>query len=549
MSEFGFASAPTPEQLAGYDMNDLGNAMRLIRLIGGVVTDDGDVDAQGATLLFQLGGGWIGFNGKYWDRPYGEELARKSAHLVARKVRGLFREISDLSNAPAKEVMAFIKSCGSSGSTAAMLRQAQSYLTVEISAFDRDPMALNCKNGTLKMRVADGRLKTWLARHDPADRITKMAAVDYDPEAAAPLFVATALDSFPIAEELAYFRRTVGYGATGLTREQAFFVNQGRGRDGKSTLLDAIRKTLGTYAEVGDVQTFLEGMVGNAGGPSPDLVKLAGDVRFVVLSEPKRGAAWNEARLKAWTSGSPITARDLNAKNFNFNPIGKLYVECNPFPKPRGDDDGFWRRIKPILFRHQVPKDAIDRELPDKIEGELPGVLNWLLAGVGDWLCGGDDGKGGLRPPASLEGVLEAYRRSSSPFGDWLEERCVFGEAAGSAATLSGDLYADYKAWAEGQGIDKPMSQRAFGDALADRQVLVVKRDSTGKKVRGPIRLKTFEEREADVAAQGAVAGSVVIPAAEMASPSAGGSLGSDGVETLGREPGEDDVDDWGDRT
>lgn len=538
MSEYAFPSAPTPEELAKFDLNDLGNAMRLIRLIGGVIEDDGDVDPSEARLLYQLGGGWIGFNGRYWDRPYGEELARRSAHLVARKVAGLY-EYLKADGVPPKEAMTFIKSCGSSGATASMLRQAQSYLTVEIDAFDQDPLALNCRNGTLKIRLVEGRLVTSIAKHNPADRITKMAAVDYDPKALAPLFEGTARDSFPDKDELAYFQRTCGYGTTGLTREQAFFLNQGRGRDGKSTLLDAIRKTLGTYAEVGDVVTFLEGMQNNAGGPSPDLVKLAGDVRFVVLSEPKRGAAWNEARLKAWTSGSPITARDLNAKNFNFRPIGKLFVECNPFPKPRGDDDGFWRRIKPILFRRQVPKDEIDQELPDKIAAaELPGVLNWLLAGVGDWLTGGEDGKGGLRPPGSLESVLEAYRKSSSPFGDWLDERCVFGEAANKAQTLSAELYADYKAWSEDQGHDKPMSVRAFGDALSDRQVLVVKRDNTGKKVRGPIRLKTPAEREADALASD----TAIAPPANMASPSAGGSSGA----AMPAAFDADLADDWG---
>lgn len=518
---FSFGGSPSPEELARFDMNDLGNAMRLIRLAGGAIDEDGTVDATSCRLLFQLGGDWIGFNGRHWDRMYGPELARRMAHKVAAEARGLFVPFQAAHGATTKDIMTFIKSCGSAGATTSMLRQAQSYLTVEIDAFDRDPLALNCRNGTLKLRIKEssgaiGRderglleressgasagdrrllLERVLRPHDPADRITKMTAAAYDGGAGAPLFEGVVSASFPIAAEGAYFQRCCGYGSTGITREQAFFLNQGKGRDGKSTLLDAIRKTLGGYAEVGDVMTFLEGMNNNSGGPSPDLVKLSGDVRFVVLSEPKRGAAWNEARLKAWTSGSPITARDLNAKNFNFKPIGKLFVECNPFPKPRGDDDGFWRRIKAILFRRQVPLADIDMELPEKIErSELPGILNWLLAGVEDWLCG-DGGKGGLRPPASLEEVLENYRRQSSPFGDWLDACCVWGEAAKGEMTAAGELYADYKTWSEAEGHDKPMSVRAFGDALSDRQVMVVKKDAKGRKVRGPIRLKPQWER------------------------------------------------------
>jgi putative DNA primase/helicase len=52
----------------------------------------------------------------------------------------------------AKEFFKFCNATGSAGKTSAMLRQAQSYLMVEIDAFDRDPLALNCLNGTVKMR-------------------------------------------------------------------------------------------------------------------------------------------------------------------------------------------------------------------------------------------------------------------------------------------------------------------------------------------------------------------------------------------------------------
>lgn len=494
------AVPPSPADLAGYDRNDYGNGLRLIRLAGGRIEDDGRVDASASTLLFLHGSGWVGFNGKHWDRTFGEDLARRMAHGVARALRG---EVAALmaEGAPAKEVFKFVDHAGSAGATSAMLRQAQSYLTVEITAFDRDPLALNCGNGTLKLRVVDGKLQRVLRAHDPADRITKICGVDYDAKARAPLFEGVHADSFPDAVEGRYFQRTCGYGATGLTREQAFFLNQGKGRDGKSTLLDACRKALGTYAETGDVLTFLEGAMTSGSGPSPDLVKLSGDVRFVVLSEPKRGAAWNESRLKSWTSGSPIQARDLNAKPFSFKPVGKLFVECNPFPKPRGDDDGFWRRIKPVLFRRQVPKSAIDQELPDKIErDELPGILNWLLDGAADWLCGGEDGRGGLRAPASLDKVVDDYRKQSSPMGEWLTEFCITGPEAKGCEEGASFLYKTFKAWAEEQGQEKIPAQRSFGDFLTNNQIMP-RKDGQGNVRRGPVRLKTESERAAEWAA------------------------------------------------
>lgn len=531
---YAYPSAPSPEEMARFDLNDLGNAMRLIRLAGGTIDDDGEVDVTHVTLLYQLGLGWVGYNGRYWDRKFGDQLARRLAHQVAREIRGLYDELTKgartLSPAAA---LKFIDGCGSRGSTSAMLAQAESYLTVEIDDFDQHPLALNCRNGTLwlewKPEAEDPakRFQVKKRKHQAADRLTRYVDADYDAKAAAPQFLATVAASLPDPEVAGFFKRAQGYSATGTTHEQAMFICQGLGRDGKSTILDALRETLGGYGAVGQVATFLDVGTQQASGAAPDIVKLSGDVRMVVLSEPPRGAKLNEGLLKAWTSGSPITARELREKPFDFRPIGKLWMECNAFPVARGDDDGVWRRIKPILFENQVPEEKMDRLLPAKLKAEKAGILNWLIEGVGDWLARG------LDPPARVIKALDDYRKQSSPFGDWLNERCVWGKAAAGQRTLSGDLYANYKSWAEDQGHDRPMSQRAFGDALHQRQILLAGKDAAGKKFRGPIRLKTGEELTADQARSEAV----------VRAPVLGGSAGGPSGQEL-FEPGAFDADD-----
>lgn len=487
-------AAPSPERLAQFDMNDFGNAMRLILMGGGEINEDGDVDTTNCRLLFLLGLGWIGFNGRFWDRECGEDEARKLAHRTARAIRGC-AQAWEAQSKPVKEIYKFFDQCGSAGATSAMLKQAQSYLTVRIEVFDRDPLAINCRNGTLKMRfdprAGEGqRFRSFMTPHDPSDRITRMAAVDYDPKAAAALFRGVVATSLPEVDEQAFFKRLMGYSSTGRTEEQAFALVQGRGRDGKSTILDACREALGTYGVAASPDTFLEGGMRSGSDAAPDLIALSGDTRLAVLSEPKRGSKFNEGLLKAWTSGSPISARDLHSKPINFRPKAKIIFECNAFPVARGDDDGIWRRVLTPQFRHQVPEDEMDRLLPEKLrESELPGILNWLVEGVGDWLE-----TGSLAMPEGLKAVLDDYRKSSSPFGDWLRERCWTGEKAGTDRELSGVLYSDFKKWFEDQGFEKPMSTRAFGDALRDRQIGLMGKDKAGLKYRGPIRLKTIQE-------------------------------------------------------
>lgn len=480
----------SPEDMALFPRNDIGNAMRLILLAGGAVRKSGQVDSLNSTLLYRRGGGWIGFNGVYWDQDLGEELARKLAHQVANLLPSLYPFWVELEKMPPKEFFKFCNESGSAGKTSAMLRQAQSYLMVEIDAFDRDPMALTCLNGTVKMRWRDGQFSVSLEDHTPADRITRCCTVGFDAAASCPLFESIVKTSMPDKAERRYLHQTLGYGSTGYAHEQVFFFFQGRGSDGKSTILDACRETIGSYGLAAAPATFLEGGMKSGSDAAPDLIALSGDTRLAVLSEPPRGSKMNEGLLKSWTSGSPISARDLHAKPINFRPKAKLFFEMNSFVVARGDDDGIWRRLRPLLFRHQVKEKDRDRLLPKKLEPERPGILNWLIAGVGDWLE-----VGALAPPESLIKVVEDYRRSSSPFGDWLAEFCVVGEEAGEHRELSSALYASFKSWSEDSGNDRVMAAAAFGNALRDRQIGLRGKNANGNKYRGPIRLKTPAER------------------------------------------------------
>ncbi|MCA6349421.1 hypothetical protein, partial [Phenylobacterium sp.] len=128
-------------------------------------------------------------------------------------------------------------------------------------------------------------------------------------------------------------------------------------------------------------------------------------------------------------------------------------------------------------------------ELGRKLRAEYPGILNWIVEGVAEWL------DRGLDPPERVKAALEDYRKGSSPFGEWFAERLVLEPGV---KTLASDFYADFKGWCEEQGIERVMTLTAFGNALADRQVIRAGRDGTGKVYRGGARLKTPAELAAE---------------------------------------------------
>jgi len=107
-----------------------------------------------------------------------------------------------------------------------------------------------------------------------------------------------------------------------------------------------------------------------------------------------------------------------------------------------------------------IPKEQIDKELPDKLLTEAEGILAWAVEGARLWYSEG------LAKPAEVEAAKDQWREDMDQLGRFINERCVAGdECRASAATL----YADYKQWATDGGERSPLTSTAFGTKLADR--------------------------------------------------------------------------------
>jgi phage/plasmid-associated DNA primase len=127
-------------------------------------------------------------------------------------------------------------------------------------------------------------------------------------------------------------QRIYGMTLTALVSDQAFYVFQGKGGDGKSMTNSIVADLQGDYFRSTSPQTFLEGKQRNASDHQSDIVRLRGDIRLVVCDEPKARSVWNGERIKQVT-GSLITARAPNAvEEITFKPHWKLICECNPLP-------------------------------------------------------------------------------------------------------------------------------------------------------------------------------------------------------------------------
>src|SRR5207245_241466 len=111
-------------------------------------------------------------------------------------------------------------------------------------ALDADPWLLNVLNGTVDLRTGD------LLAHRKEDLVTKLAPVEYDRRASAPIFTGFLNQIMDGDRDLiAYLQRAVGIALVGKVEEHVLFFLHGLGANGKSTFLSALVYVMGDYAK------------------------------------------------------------------------------------------------------------------------------------------------------------------------------------------------------------------------------------------------------------------------------------------------------------
>ena len=339
-------------------------------------------------------------------------------------------------------------------------QHAAPYLATAIDAFDADPWMINVNNGTLVVdREAEGFVR--FKAHDPADLITKISPVDYDPAAACPVFAKFLERVQPDEDNRRFVTDWLGYSLTGDATEQQLAVFHGAGGNGKGVIMRIATYIAGDYARATPIETFLaEGAPRNASAPTPERAALPG-VRMLTASEPQKNARFDEGFIKMVTGGDKVSARDLNKSQFEFLPVFKLTISANHRPKVNDQTEGIWRRMNLVPFDIVIPRSEWDLKLDDKLKAEAAGVLNVLLDGLRNWLVNGL-----VRSKAS-EAATKQYREDSDPLGRWLVD-CT--EPAPDAKVQSTQAHELFIAWAKATGGPE-WKHTGFTNAMKERGI------------------------------------------------------------------------------
>jgi putative DNA primase/helicase len=431
---------PEPDSATGHTnfrLTDLGNGERLVARHGG--------DLRYVHLWKK----WLVWDGRRWEVDASGEVERRAVQAV----RAIYSEAENAHDDNARKAIArWAMTSETRSRVEAMIALARSMpgIPVKPEELDADPWLLNVENGVINLRTGE------LREHRREDLITKLAPVEYDTHADAPRFVRFLAEIFRGDQGvISFVRRFAGYALTGSTEERVFAILYGRGKNGKTTLIELLRDVMGDYAQNTDAETILQKDYRGVGN---EVAALCG-ARFVSAAEVEQGRYLAESKVKNLTGSDTVTARFLFSEPFDFKPQFKLWLSTNNKPVIRGTDDAIWDRIRLIPFEQRFTGERRDQKLPEKLREEMPGVLSWMVEGCLEWQ------REGLDEPEKVKTATEVYRTEMDTLAAFIEECCVTGSNAWVEFKA---LYEAYGRWCA-ESNEHAEKKRRFADLLTER--------------------------------------------------------------------------------
>jgi putative DNA primase/helicase len=253
---------------------------------------------------------------------------------------------------------------------------------------------------------------------------------------------------FPNPELRDYMWAHLASTLIGKIINQTFNIYLGSGRNGKSVMVDLMGKVLGDYKSTVPISLITQRRPG-IGASSSEVAQLAG-VRYAVMQEPSRNDRLNEGVLKELTGGDRIQARHLFKDSFTFTPKLKLAVCTNVlFNGTNSDDEGFWRRIRVVIFQSYFCENPVDtdpsRPFQFKVDKNIDQKFErWKTVFLAMLVKKAKETMGNVEDCECVMRASNDYRLEQDSFSDFI--RTCIASSAGSTVKQS-DLIDAFGVW------------------------------------------------------------------------------------------------------
>ncbi|MFI6889953.1 phage/plasmid primase, P4 family [Streptosporangium canum] len=417
------------------------------------------------------GTGWIEWSGRAWKMVDEATVVEAVREYVTRRFQAVLDQQLAGTGGPggAMAIDGWREYLGR-GRISAVVSLSRGILAFDSADLDADPDLLNCPNGVVNLRTGE------LLPHDPNLLMTKMTGVEYDPTAESSDLKAV-LSALP--EEVAdWLQIRVGQSATGyMTPDDVVCLLQGSGKNAKSTLVDGIAYSLGSYYTVIADQVLM----GNA--VRDETMDLKG-ARSTWIEELPEAAHLDVVRLKKVAGTSQMKGHHLYKSSETWDATHSVFATSNYTPVVNETDHGTWRRLAlvrfPFTFRSR-PVGVADADLPELAEFERWGdagikhrmktnpqtrkaFLRWIIEGARQWY----DADMAMPPhPGIVQADTLAWRKETDLVLGYWDERL---RADPESHVMSDELLTDFNTWATNTQQARAWSAKTFASRFGGHQ-------------------------------------------------------------------------------
>jgi len=299
-----------------------------------------------------------------------------------------------------------------------------------------NPYVLNLKNTRFDIR--SGMCLEFTPEEIEFDRIP----VTYDPSAyCADLDKMLNRVFLGDREVINLFEEMIGACLLKHNRYQKAFMLYGAGSNGKSTILNLVKKFLGSwnYSSIA-----LEKVTDRFNGAELEnkLANIGDDIDNVTIKDT--------GTLKKLFAGNSLMVERKGERPFTIEPYATHIYSANNIPRSFDKSDGFYRRWLFVPFNAKFSSEDPDYDplIEDKITTEtaLSYLLNLGIKGANRLIK-----KGHFTEPDSVKKALEEYKADNSNTLSWIEDKGLNEDYFLDNSTDK--LYSDFTDWCKLSGI------------------------------------------------------------------------------------------------
>lgn len=321
-------------------------------------------------------------------------------------------------------------------------------LLLSSAQLDQHKDLLVVSNGVLDLRTGT------LGAFDQSLYVTKRIAYPYQP-AVQSKYWSKVLEALP-ADAHDWLQVMTGQTLTGhQSASDVCLFLFGGGSNGKSTFLDILAESAGTYGDE-PPQSSLMRKTGH--GEDFGLISFKG-IRQALVEELPDERNLDVKAVKKLVGTKNLTARGMYRDYETFEVQATLWVSCNRLPNVSETDHGTWRRllVVPFPFTYKLTKAEIteahhvlaDLEVKKSASTDadtIAACLAWRVEGARRWYANRDFESA---VPASVREASAVWRKRSDHVLAFTDEILV---ADPNSFVLSSDLHDAFNLWLRNNG-------------------------------------------------------------------------------------------------